>query len=188
MICPSTPRTSGIARGLWYGRSQFNESLRAATTDYNASEGYIEGTRCVAGSWGEVIKGNIGDPLTLRKLRFTDITDGLSKTTLVLERAALPDHYFDGGLKFEPHQPPQFRTWGNVGLWAISAEMLLNHLERSAGMPIVNYDNLHGLYSFHPGGALVAMGDGRVIFIEQTIDTEVMLAMISRNEGEVIGW
>ncbi len=135
--CPSTPRTSLIARGLWHGRSQFNDSLSAGVTDYNGVSGYIEAgvtTRqriCepsvtlhfwqetwTPGVWGEVIHaGAVWESPTVRTASFTQITDGLSHTALVLERAALPHQYFDGGMTVEMHDPPQFRTWGNVGLW-----------------------------------------------------------------------
>ena len=105
---------------------------------------------------------------TVRRVSFKNITDGSSKTTLILERAGLPDHYFENGRKFEPHDPPKFRTWGNVGLWAISAETLTNHVQIGSGTPIVNGDNLHGLYSFHPGGAQAAFVDGSVQFIRDS--------------------
>jgi prepilin-type processing-associated H-X9-DG protein len=122
----------------------------------------------------------------IRKVEFTHITDGLTNTTAILERAGLPDHYSKGGTRFEPHDPPAFRTWGNVGLWAISAEMLLNHLQPEAGAPIVNHDNLHGLYSFHPGGTHVAFYDGSVHFLRESIETATMLALITREGGELV--
>jgi prepilin-type processing-associated H-X9-DG protein len=186
MGCPSTPRSSGTARGLWYGRAQFDESLTAATTDYNSSEGYVEGELCIAGAWGEVVKGKPGEPLSVRKVSFANVTDGLSKTTLIVERSALPDHYWNSGATIEPHDPPQFRTWGNVGEWAISAEMMLDHLMVQPGVPLVNGDNLHGLYSFHPGGAMIAMGDGSVHFLKDSIANELLFALISRDEGETV--
>jgi prepilin-type processing-associated H-X9-DG protein len=123
---------------------------------------------------------------TLAKIGLADIADGTSKTTLILERAGLPDHYFDSGRIVEPHDPPTYRTWGNVGLWAISAETLLNHLQTKANVPIVGGDNLHGLYSFHPGGAHVAFADGSVQFLRDTIETKTLLALITRNGGEVL--
>jgi prepilin-type processing-associated H-X9-DG protein len=122
----------------------------------------------------------------LVKVSFADIIDGLTKTTLILERAGLPDHYFDSGRAVELHDPPQFRTWGNVGLWAISAETLLNHLQEEAGVPIVNGDNLHGLYSFHPGGVHVAFADGSVQFLKEAIDTKTVLALVTRDGGEIL--
>jgi prepilin-type processing-associated H-X9-DG protein len=186
-MCPSTPRTSLVSRGLWFGRAQFDEKLSAAVTDYASSEGYVDGLACVAGVWGQIVPGsNYWNTPTLKKVKLADITDGLSKTILILERAGLPDHYFNSGRTVEPHDPPQFRTWGNVGLWAISAERLMNHLESRTGVPIVGGDNLHGLYSFHPGGAQVALADGSVQFIRDTIDTKLMFALVTRIGGETV--
>ncbi len=185
--CPSTPRATSIARGLWFDRGQFDEKLTAAVTDYASSEGYVAGTDCVAGAWGQIVPGSsYWDAPVLKKVKLADITDGTSKTTLILERAGLPDHYFNNGRTVELHDPPRFRTWGNVGLWAISAERLMNHLQAQTGVPIVGGDNLHGLYSFHPGGAHVALVDGSVHLLHNTIDTNVMLALITRTGGETI--
>jgi prepilin-type N-terminal cleavage/methylation domain-containing protein/prepilin-type processing-associated H-X9-DG protein len=183
--CPSTPRTAVIARGLWIGRGKFEESLTAATTDYASSEGVLQGRDCLAGAWGELVGGeSYWDAPTVRKVSFKNNTDGLSKTTLILERAGLPDHYFESGRKVEPHDPPKFRTWGNVGLWAISAESLLNHVQIEDGTPIVGGDNLHGLYSFHPGGAHVTLVDGSVQFAPDSSDTKAMVALITREGGD----
>jgi prepilin-type processing-associated H-X9-DG protein len=184
--CPSTPRTSLTARGLWVGRGKLDESLTAATSDYASSEGYLDGQKCLAGAWGELVPSeSYWERPTVRRVSFKNISDGLSKTTLILERAGLPDHYFDSGNKYEPHDPPKFRTWGNVGLWAISAETLLNHIQVEEGVPVINGDNLHALYSFHPGGAQVAMVDGSIQFLPESIPTETMLALITRELGDV---
>jgi prepilin-type processing-associated H-X9-DG protein len=187
--CPSTPRTSLTARGLWFGRSQFNNDLTASTTDYAASEGYYDGfTACVPGVWGEFdASGNyVDDKDDIRVVSFEDVTDGLSQTALILERAGLPDHYVQGGAKFEPHDPPRFRTYGNVGLWAISAESLTNHLRTDPAVPIIGGDNLRGLYSFHPGGAHVALADGSIHFLAASADAESVIALVTRDGGEQV--
>lgn len=186
--CPSTPRTTLIARGLWYGRSNFSIALAAATTDYTSSEGYYDGfSHCTPGSWGEFSPGaSFNDEPRLRIITFADVADGLSQTALILERAALPDHYYNGGAQVEPHNPPQFRTYGNVGLWAISAESLANHLQTRPGAPIIGQDNMQGLYSFHPSGAHVAFADGSIHFLDEAIDSELMIALITRDGGELV--
>jgi prepilin-type N-terminal cleavage/methylation domain-containing protein len=98
--CPSTPRTAPIARGLWFGRGQFNEQLTAATSDYASSEGLLDGSLCVPGSWGEVEYGSgYSASPRLFKIGFAEIIDGQSKTTLILERAGLPDHYFNADFR-----------------------------------------------------------------------------------------
>lgn len=203
-VCPSTRRGTVIARGLWHGRSQFDETLRAATSDYNGSAGYVEAgivsrqkicdpsvtnyyweEAWTPGIFGEVVYGAVvWNPPTVRKIKFSQVTDGLSHTLLLLERAGLPDQYFEGGTKMEPHDPPQYRTWGNVGLWAISGCEQFNQIYHQTGKPLVNFDNMLGLYSFHPGGANVALADGSVRFINESIAPELVLASISRAGGE----
>jgi prepilin-type processing-associated H-X9-DG protein len=42
------------------------------------------------------------------------------------------------------------------------------------------------MYSLHPGGANVLMGDGSVRFIKQSIDLLTWMTLCSRNGGEVI--
>jgi prepilin-type processing-associated H-X9-DG protein len=142
---------------------------------------------CIHGIWGQVDYGDsYFDTPRVIKIDFADITDGLSKTALVLERAGLPDRHFGDDRNAELHDPPQFRTWGNVGLWAISAETLLNHLQDQAGVPIINGDNLHGLYSFHPGGVHIAFGDGSVQFLADSASTQTVFALITREGGEIV--
>jgi prepilin-type N-terminal cleavage/methylation domain-containing protein len=202
--CPSTPRAANLVAGLWHGRSQFDETLAAATTDYFGSAGYVEAgvasrqSLCdpsvtqylweenwTPGVFGEVVHAKVvWEPPTVRAVNFKDVTDGLSNTALLLERAGLPDQFFEGGQGFEPHEPPQYRTWGNVGLWAISGVEQFNQLYRQTGTPLVNFDNMLGLYSFHPGGAHTALADGSVQFLNETIDSDLVLALVSRSGEE----
>jgi prepilin-type N-terminal cleavage/methylation domain-containing protein len=204
--CPSTPRTERLARGLWHGRSQFDEALVAATADYNGSAGYIEAglasrelicdpSRTItywernlfAGAWGEVVYGEaVWDPPTVRKVNFKRITDGLSHTALILERAGLPDQHYDGDDKCAPHDPPTNRTWGNVGLWAVSGLERFNYIYHQTDVGLVNIDNLLGLYAFHPGGAHAALADGAVRFLANSTESEVVMALVSRDGGEVL--
>ena len=44
-----------------------------------------------------------------------------------------------------------------------------------------------GLYSFHAGGANVAMGDGSVRFVSTNIDTYTLASLLTRDCGEVLG-
>jgi prepilin-type N-terminal cleavage/methylation domain-containing protein/prepilin-type processing-associated H-X9-DG protein len=176
--CPSTPRSSLVAHGLWIGRGKLDEKYSAAVTDYSSTEGVIEGSVCVPGGWGEMVDNQA------TKVTFADISDGLSHTLLVVERAGLPDLYADAA--FTPHEPPRFRTWGNVGLWAISAEFLMNHITPDYSHPLVNYDNFKGLYSFHPGGIHVALADGSVRFLRDSIENRTLIALVTRDGGEIV--
>ena len=43
------------------------------------------------------------------------------------------------------------------------------------------------LFSFHIGGAHVLMADGRVIFLSDSMDVQVLRKMVTRAGGEVVG-
>ncbi|MDC0936097.1 DUF1559 domain-containing protein [Pirellulales bacterium] len=179
--CPSTPRESMTARGLWVGRGRLDESLSAAVADYNAAEGFVDvNQHCAPGGWGEVVDS------AARRISFKQIIDGLSSTMLVVERAGLPDLYGNGGQSFTPHDPPRYRTWGNVGFWALSAETMRNHLTVETDQPLINQDNSKGLYAFHPGGADVAFADGSVHFIDESVENELLVALVTRDGKENI--
>jgi prepilin-type N-terminal cleavage/methylation domain-containing protein/prepilin-type processing-associated H-X9-DG protein len=184
--CPSTPRSAEIARGLWVGRGKLDETLSAAVTDYNASEGVMTGPECIPGAWGEVVPGNGKEYGAVREVGFKHTVDGLSHTTLVVERAGLPDLYANGGSQFTPHDPPGYRTFGNVGLWAISAEMTFNHVSPVDGQRLVNFDNTKGLYAFHPTGAQAAFADGSVHFLAESIDNKTLIALVTRAGSESV--
>jgi prepilin-type N-terminal cleavage/methylation domain-containing protein/prepilin-type processing-associated H-X9-DG protein len=203
-VCPSAPRSSSVVRNLWQGRSQFNADLTAAAADYNASNGfietgiasrqslcdpsvsfyYVEETKTL-GVFGEVVYGKaVWDPPTVQPATLGQITDGLSRTIMLYERAGLPDQHFEGRAKFEPHDPPTYRTWGNVGLWAISGTVQFNQVYHQTNKPLVNYDNMLGLYAFHPGGAHVALADGSVQLLSLSVSSTVVLASLSRAGNE----
>jgi prepilin-type processing-associated H-X9-DG protein len=74
-----------------------------------------------------------------------------------------------------------------VGLWAVSGCAQFNQLYHQTGKPLVNFDNMLGLYSFHPGGAHVAMADGSVHFLPEATDSALILTLISREGGEIAG-
>lgn len=185
--CPSTPRTTSLAHGLWVGRGRLDEELTAAVTDYNASEGVVDGPACLAGAWGEVVFNGPNNKVTLRKVGFRHISDGLAHTTLIVERAGLPDQYRSGGVLHAPHDPPRHRTWGNVGLWALSGQDRYNHLTPEEDEPLVNYNNVHGLYAFHPAGTHVAFADGSVQLVSETVNNRTLIALVTRSGSELVG-
>ena len=55
---------------------------------------------------------------------------------------ALPDQFFEGGAKMEPHDPPQFRTLGNVGLWEIGGCEQFIQIYHQTDKPLVYCDNM----------------------------------------------
>ena len=53
------------------------------------------------------------------------------------------------------------------------------------GCSAINVYNENGLYSFHPGGSQVAMGDGAVTFLSESVSATVFAALVTRDGGEV---
>jgi prepilin-type processing-associated H-X9-DG protein len=58
--------------------------------------------------------------------------------------------------------------------------------EPPAGCSSINVSNVNGLYSFHPGGVNVLLGDGSVRYLRDSTSPGVLAAMITRNGGEAL--
>ncbi|MBA3482532.1 MAG: DUF1559 domain-containing protein [Pirellulales bacterium] len=75
---------------------------------------------------------------------------------------------------------------GQRGPVAISAEEPFNQIYHQTGKPLINFDNMLGLYAFHPGGAQMALADGSVHFLGEAVDAPLVLALVSREGGEAV--
>ncbi|MEM6654215.1 MAG: DUF1559 domain-containing protein [Planctomycetota bacterium] len=124
-----------------------------------------------------------GDPE--RPLRFSQITDGTSKTVMLVEIAGRPDRYA-GGRMYERHE------FGS-GAWAgpngeevnqLNTERAIERRARdNTGVCFLNCHNYYTPYSFHPGGLHVMLVDGSVQFLPETADYFVWLAMVQPDDG-----
>lgn len=112
--------------------------------------------------------------------KFSDVTDGLSHTIEIVERAGKPIEYRDG----EPHKTednPNAEYPGQVGWSASNTFAWSVH-----GTDVcVNETNVGGIYSFHRGGANVGIGDGSVRFLSDTVDFEVLVKLYGRSDGGI---
>ena len=52
---------------------------------------------------------------------------------------------------------------------------------------MINRINTSEVFSFHPGGAVVALADGSVRFVSESIDTKVFVDACTRAGGEIQG-
>ena len=75
---------------------------------------------------------------------------------------------------------------------AFNVDKLVNNSQYPKGGPpgctwdIVNCGPNEETFSFHPGGANVAMADGSVHFIEANVTASVFAALMSKDGGEVV--
>ena len=117
----------------------------------------------------------------LQETRFRDIRDGLSNTIMVGEMSGQQDIYVRG----EPDLPfadqaEEDRVPGQPA-WAISNLYWSTAINERFG---VNETNVQGLYSFHPSGVNVAMGDGSVRMLSNDTSKDVLHAMATRAGNE----
>ena len=109
-----------------------------------------------------------------RKLK--DITDGLSKTLLVNETAGWPQHYLEKNLDTVPAavgNRGSWAGWQSFAYWTTSADGTQTASSNSTGGDLIscgiNCENLHQIYSFHPGGAMILFCDGSVRFVSEQL-------------------
>ena len=122
------------------------------------------------------------------------ITDGLSNTILIAEDANRPEYWVKG--KRVTDRYPPFGggdTPGTVtgGLWAdhqkgFGVEGTSPDGNTLVGECAINCNNAYEVYAFHTGGANVAMADGSVRFLRESISIRTLAALATRAGGEVI--
>jgi prepilin-type processing-associated H-X9-DG protein len=111
------------------------------------------------------------------------ITDGTSTTMMIVEDGGRPDLWRKGN-----------RVDGLVlsgAGWAARGLVSLKGAKTDGadffGPCAVNCMNDREIYSFHSGGANVALADGSVRFISASIDIRIVARLVTRDGGEVPG-
>ncbi len=208
-ICPSTPGEQPSDYGPYFASIGLNLGpFVLPRTDYIPIKGIHGATlgKCAnmpitppATNPPNTRNGLLGTSDSERKpsIKFAEVTDGLSNTILFGELAGRQKLYFRGaptpGNTFTTIVAPNTL----VGLTLNSfygdhntAREIRTYLgadpnrANQPGCSTVNVYNENGLFSFHPGGAQVAMGDGSVTFISESISPVVYAAIITRDGGE----
>ncbi|RMF39746.1 MAG: DUF1559 domain-containing protein [Planctomycetota bacterium] len=123
------------------------------------------------------------------------VTDGLSNTVFLGEHSSRLSDKTWVGVVPGAFVHPRFRTPENGS--DAAATLTLVHAGPSGGelditgQPIIhpiNFPTLHvgQMYAEHPGGGQVALGDGSVRFVAETVDLFLWAELSSMAEGEVI--
>ncbi len=109
-----------------------------------------------------------------KSIALKQVTDGLSNTVMIGE--TLPGHYVWNGA-FVPNFPVSGMT------------IPINTMEtddwKHGGHALILWAITSGFKSLHPGGANLAMGDGSVHFVSETIDHQVYANLGTRAGEEV---
>jgi prepilin-type N-terminal cleavage/methylation domain-containing protein/prepilin-type processing-associated H-X9-DG protein len=128
----------------------------------------------------ETLAGLLAEvPLEVRR-----VSDGMSKTLLFFESAGKPNRYIAG--VFQPDNPvarSEYEWASNMtyDIWGDEEQ------SKCRITTIMNCNNSHEIYSFHPGGAIFAYGDGSVDYIGESVDIDVFVCAFTRAANDVPG-
>jgi hypothetical protein len=196
-VCPSTSIQNFVVPDIReFNNGAFAKKVigTAARSDYEAIAGVnykpsVSGSGDLSGIkfglWGETRYDIHRTPISYRPGRFANVTDGLSNTILIGERAGRPDWY-RRGVAADPY-PYSNLSQGpdhHQAAWGISTHiwwLVFDH-EQS-----INDTNATGIYSFHAEGANVGIADGSVRFLSDLMDQAVLNALVTRSAGDITG-
>jgi prepilin-type N-terminal cleavage/methylation domain-containing protein/prepilin-type processing-associated H-X9-DG protein len=107
-----------------------------------------------------------------------DVSDGLSNTMMIVEDVGRPDRYIFG--VYNPGYTANGEKWADPS----NTIYIQSWSGTVADGTVVNNNNGHEIYSFHPGGCNYLFGDGSVHWIRQTIKPATWLALYTRQAGD----
>lgn len=193
-LCPSTSIQNTVVPDIL----EFNNGAiatktigTAARSDYEAIAGVnhkpsVRGSGDLSGvklgPWGETQYDANRKPVSYRSGRFAKVSDGLSKTILIGERAGRPDSYRRGETADPyPYSNPINGMDHHQAAWGISTHiwwLVFDHEQA------INDTNATGIYSFHSAGANVGIADGSVRFLSDAMDQAALNALVTRSAGD----
>lgn len=203
---PGTPRTVDVTYGgVQYERIGVRNDFPVANltgpprSDSHYAGGWHGGRGTVrpfpTGPDFDVTVEELRTPARLKR-----ITDGLSKTVMLVEQSGYPDYYVNRSLLKTVDEIPlsanSRRVWsmwpvswggirdGVVFLWWQESTGYGFPPDRTKSNEVVpagiNRSNTARIYSFHPGGAVMSRFDGSVFFVTENVAFESLVDMLAR--------
>ncbi len=115
-------------------------------------------------------------------LKLASIRDGQSNTFMLFESAGKPNRYMKGVFQQDNPVPPEEYRWASN----LAYDLVGSSAPKDCPITtLMNCDNLHEIYSFHPGSAIFAYGDGRVDIVSDTIDVDTFVCLFTRAARDV---
>lgn len=179
LLCPSAPRTSRLV--------SFNSSTYGPVTAAVSDYGVDNNISSALGSLGLIDPQTASAPQGVMRVnelqRFADVIDGLSNTSWLAEDASRPTRYAFGRVKVS--------GFVSGAAWADRDNEYLTHGytqdgSASPGPCPINCNNDNEIYSFHPGGAHLLIGDGSVRLVAETTEMRVIGRLLTRAGGEAL--
>lgn len=175
-VCPSS--AGGMQRKV-------NSPTDGIAQDYAANQGVdlnLAATGLLDTNSGNL---NLGPMRKNELVAFRDILDGLSNTIFIVETAGRPALYHTGARLIPGQLAPD-------SIWCDQDNSLdLDGADKTGiskpGPCPMNCTNDGEVYSFHPTGANVLIGDGSVRFVSDSIAIRVFARLMTRCAGEQTG-
>lgn len=154
----------------------------------------------------EALEGMLGD----RTVKVGQVTDGMSNTIMFAESAGRPYLFLEGvqvgdltldgddggypttlsrnelkGLDADEYRQLYYWAANLLGPTVVPSEdqrRIVGGTAEDVDCPFgsLNCDNLAEMYSFHPRGVNIVLGDGSVHFLSENIDADVIVSLITR--------
>ncbi|MCO6456600.1 MAG: DUF1559 domain-containing protein [Pirellulaceae bacterium] len=175
-------------RSLLFGRSHYVAS-------HGQEECWGDCSGPAGGYGGQVSLLADGPFYRNSRVKFADVTDGLSNTVFVGEHTSrLSDKTW---VAVVPGAAVHPKVQSPANAVESAATLVLAHSgpalgeSDALGNPIIhppNFPTLHvgQMMAEHPGGAMILLGDGSVRFVAETINLQIFAALSSIGEGEVV--
>ena len=115
-----------------------------------------------------------------------EILDGTTNTVMLLESAGR--HFLYRAGRKEADSGTKAGNSVLISGWAEGNVFVARGYDRAGlakGPCMINCSNGYAVNAFHPGGANVAMADGSVRFLKETISPATFAALMTRAAGEV---
>ena len=198
-LCPSANNPTPTCRMVDANSNLLpvtNQQFARANYVYN--QGWNDSGITAIVSPDDPVKGCNGPIYRNSRITYAGVTDGLSNTVVAGEKTPyLSDSSWVGIIPGYRHFASNaFASAGTGGIgvnYDYSSALLAVHSGPSLyedpvvihppNSPLGHTDEM---YSLHPGGANVLLGDGSVRFIKQSINSLTWQALSSRSSGEVI--
>lgn len=212
--CPSTPdpnREVSLVNGFAFGGG--NPDHTGQTTDYFGIRNVIEGASNLIGTEAELSGAPAGltlfaGPASDRirgafraeidkffgqqsppefPLKPQQITDGTSKTLLLVEIAGRPSRY--AADSSQSPLPYYAGAWAGINgemVYEIDTEAAIKNQAPTAGECFLNCHNFYTPYSFHPGGLHAMFCDGSVHYLADDMEFVSWLALVDPKDGNTV--
>ena len=173
-------------------------NTRFARSNYQYNQGWNDSGMPAGVNVDDTVKGCNGPIYRDSHVTYAGVTDGLSNTVVSGEKSPyLADASWVGiipGYRHFAYNAFASAGTGGLGLnYDYASAILAVHSGPSLyESPVVIHPpnsplgHTDEMYSLHPGGANVLMGDGSVRFVKQSINLSTWQALSSRGNGEVI--